>query len=63
MAKCAYCNTELRKGTGIMYVYKSGDISYYDTNKCYKSHLFTRRKINRKLVVKEAKVIKTAQKK
>ncbi len=63
MAKCAYCNTELKKGTGIMYVYRTGDISYYDQNKCFKSHIFLRRKINKKLVVKEAKVVKATAKK
>ena len=63
MAKCAYCNSELKKGTGIMYVYRAGDIAYYDTNKCFKSHIQLRRKINRKLVIKEAKAVKATVKK
>jgi len=63
MAKCAYCNSELRKGTGIMYVYKTGDIAYYDSNKCFKSHVRLRRKLNTKLVVKETKIVKAAEKK
>lgn len=62
MAKCAYCNNELKKGTGIMYVYRSGDIAYYDTNKCFKNHIFLRRRINKKLVLREAKVAKQAKK-
>jgi ribosomal protein L24E len=63
MVKCAYCNTELKKGTGIMYVYRTGDIAYYDTNKCFKNHIKTRRGISKKLVVKEAKVVKAVEKK
>ncbi|MFI5412359.1 MAG: 50S ribosomal protein L24e [Candidatus Micrarchaeales archaeon] len=58
MAKCAYCLTELKKGTGIMYIHKTGDIAYYCSNSCFKNHVFLDRKINKKLVVKEVKVTK-----
>ena len=63
MVKCAYCSTELKKGTGMMYVYKTGDISYYCSNGCFKNDIKTGRKINRKLVAKEVKIAKPAAQK
>ena len=58
MVKCTYCSTELKKGTGMMYVHRTGDIAYYCSNSCYKNHVVMRRKISKKLVTKEVKVAK-----
>jgi ribosomal protein L24E len=63
MVKCAYCSTELKKGTGIMYVHRIGDIAYYCSNGCFKNHVFMKRKINKKLITKEIKVAKAPTKK
>ena len=50
MVKCAYCSSDLKKGTGIMYVYRSGDISYYCSSGCLRNNIVMRKKINRKLI-------------
>ena len=34
--KCAYCQNDIERGTGIMYVRKTGAIRYYCSNRCYK---------------------------
>ncbi|MDE1810437.1 MAG: 50S ribosomal protein L24e [Candidatus Micrarchaeota archaeon] len=47
--KCNYCQKEIRKGTGTMFVYTTGAISYFCSNRCYKTTIFTKRKINPKL--------------
>ena len=48
--KCAYCSTEIKKGTGLMYVYRIGDTAFYCSNSCFKNRVVMRRKPNRKLV-------------
>jgi len=48
--KCAYCSSEIKKGTGLMYVYKTGETAFYCSNSCYKNHVVMDRKINRKLL-------------
>ncbi len=53
--KCTNCAREIEKGTGIMYVYRTGDISYYCSNKCMNNQLFLKRRTNRKLVVQPSK--------
>ncbi len=63
MAKCTYCLKELKKGTGMMYVYKSGDVAYYCSSKCFQNHVVMRRKINSKLIAKEVKIAKPAAQK
>ncbi|MDD5254274.1 MAG: 50S ribosomal protein L24e [Candidatus Nanoarchaeia archaeon] len=44
MAKCSFCGANLEKGTGKMYVFKSGKISYFCTNKCERNQLNLNRK-------------------
>ncbi len=34
MVKCSFCNNELPKGTGKMYVKVSGQILYFCSSKC-----------------------------
>ena len=48
--KCAYCLSEIKKGTGLMYVYKTGETAFYCSNSCYKNHVVMDRKMNRKLL-------------
>lgn len=61
--KCTYCQSDIEKGTGMMYVYRTGDVAYYCSNGCMKNHISMGRKINRKLVStpkvakKEAKAV------
>ena len=46
--KCSYCSKEVRKGTGTMFVHKTGAISYFCSGRCYKNSIILQRKINRK---------------
>ncbi len=39
MVKCSFCNKELPKGTGTMYVKVSGQIMYFCSSKCEKNLL------------------------
>ena len=48
--KCSYCSGEVPKGRGIMYVYKTGNVSYYCSSKCYKNDVVLKRKISSKNV-------------
>ncbi len=34
--KCSYCQEEIEKGTGIMYVRKTGALKYYCSKRCMK---------------------------
>ncbi len=46
--KCTYCSSEVKKGTGIMYVHKIGTVNYFCSSRCYKSAILVKRKLNRK---------------
>lgn len=47
--KCTYCAEEMRKGTGMMYVHRTGAINYFCSRRCYRASIFTHRKLNKKL--------------
>ena len=47
--KCSYCSKEVSKGTGTMYVFKTGDINYFCSMRCYKNGIVLKRKLNKKL--------------
>ncbi len=53
--KCSYCSAEIKRGTGLLYVYKTGNTSYYCSNRCFKNDIEMGRKINQKLVRRNAK--------
>ncbi len=36
MTKCSFCGNEMTQGTGKMFVYSSGKIDFYCTNRCEK---------------------------
>lgn len=44
MVECSFCGKEIEKGTGKIYVTKSGKVLSFDTMKCEKNML----KLNRK---------------
>jgi large subunit ribosomal protein L24e len=44
MIKCSFCDKEMAKGIGKMYVLKEGAISYYCSSKCEKNSLKLKRK-------------------
>ena len=44
MVKCSFCAKEIPKGTGKMYVYKTGKILNFCTMKCEKNMLKLKRK-------------------
>jgi large subunit ribosomal protein L24e len=50
--KCSYCSTEVRKGQGIMFVYRQGSTSYFCSAKCYKNDIVLGRHMNKKTVRK-----------
>jgi ribosomal protein L24E len=45
--KCSYCSSEIRKGTGIMFVSRIGDVSYFCSGRCYKFGIVMRRSVRR----------------
>ena len=47
MVNCTFCGKSLPKGTGKMYVYKSGKLSYFCSMKCEKNTLKLKRKASR----------------
>ncbi len=53
--KCSYCSMEIPRGTGIMYVYKTGAIAYYCSNSHFKNHVKMGRKISKKLLERPVK--------
>ena len=44
MAKCSFCSKEIEKGTGKIYVYKTGKILNFCSMKCEKNTLKLKRK-------------------
>lgn len=46
--KCTYCAKEIKKGTGMMYVFRIGTLNYFCSSRCYKSSIKMKRKINKK---------------
>lgn len=37
MPRCSFCGESIEKGTGKMFVYATGKISYFCSNKCEKN--------------------------
>ena len=60
MAKCSSCSSEIRKGTGMMYVFKTGEINYFCSTRCYKNKIILKRKLNKK-ELKGIQEVKTAK--
>lgn len=60
--KCSYCQGEVPRGSGIMYVHKIGTINYYCGSKCYKNDVRLGRKIPKKNIIREKKVVKAEKK-
>jgi large subunit ribosomal protein L24e len=46
--KCTYCSREISKGTGMMYVYRTGAINYFCSRRCFRNSVHMHRKINKK---------------
>jgi large subunit ribosomal protein L24e len=44
MVRCSYCTNEIEKGSGIMYVRKTGAIKYYCSDRCYKFEVVQHKK-------------------
>ena len=44
MVKCTFCQQEIEKGTGLMYVQKDGKILWFNSKKCEKNMLKMGRK-------------------
>jgi large subunit ribosomal protein L24e len=55
MVKCSVCSKEIGKGTGMMYVHRTGHISYFCSNRCYRSAIVVKRKLNKKEIAQIAK--------
>ena len=46
--KCSLCLREIKKGTGMMYVFRTGEINYFCSNRCYRNKIILKRQLNRK---------------
>ncbi len=57
--KCAYCTKEIEKGSGIMYVRRTGAVRYYCSDRCYEFDAVQQKK-QRAKEIKE--LTKTAKK-
>ena len=44
MAKCTFCGETISRGTGMMYVFKSGKTAHFCSSKCRKNQLVLKRK-------------------
>ena len=56
MAKCSFCEKDIEKGTGKIFVRKGGKILHFCSNKCEKNMLKLKRKpLNVTWAVKEKK--------
>ncbi len=44
--KCSYCSNELKRGSGLMYVYRIGKINYYCSNRCFQYDIVLHRKVS-----------------
>ena len=44
MAKCSFCNKQIEKGTGMIYVHKTGKSDNFCSSKCRKNKLKLKRK-------------------
>lgn len=58
--KCSYCTREIEKGTGLMYVKKTGAAKYYCSDRCYNFDNVQRKKQRHK---EQAGLAKRAMKK
>ncbi len=43
MVKCSYCGNEIKFGTGKMFVFKTGKVAHFCSNKCEKNQLKLKR--------------------
>ena len=43
--KCSYCGNELRRGSGLMYIFRTGKINYYCSNQCYQYDIVLHRAV------------------
>ena len=48
--KCSYCTAEIEKGTGMMYVRRTGAMKYYCSKRCFKFEVVFKKKQNKKEV-------------
>lgn len=44
MVKCTFCGNQVAKGTGMIYVFKSGKTASFCSSKCRKNQLKLKRK-------------------
>ncbi|MFH7880482.1 MAG: 50S ribosomal protein L24e [Candidatus Aenigmatarchaeota archaeon] len=50
--KCSFCNSNIKEGTGKIFVKNSGEILYFCSRKCEKYYLMGRKKEKLKWVKK-----------
>jgi large subunit ribosomal protein L24e len=63
MAKCSFCKETIEKGTGKIYVLKTGKILYFCSSKCEKNMLKLKRKPRTTRWTKEYEEVKERGKK
>ena len=57
--RCAFCTKEIDKGTGTMYVRKTGATKYYCSNRCFE---FDSRQHRRQIIKEQKGIAKDAAK-
>ncbi|PIN70571.1 50S ribosomal protein L24e [Candidatus Woesearchaeota archaeon CG11_big_fil_rev_8_21_14_0_20_43_8] len=62
MANCTFCGTDIRRGTGLMYVKKDGKIFNFCTRKCEKNMFKLGRKPRVTRWTKEFALVKSSAK-
>lgn len=62
MSKCSFCDKEMAKGTGKMYVLRDGTIFYYCSSKCERNHVKLKRKPRKVNWIRKTKKIKEIKK-
>jgi large subunit ribosomal protein L24e len=60
--KCSFCNKEIPKGKGIIYVKTDGTMFYFDSGKCQKNMLELKRKPSKLKWTRAKREVKTTKK-
>ena len=51
---CSFCGRDIEPGTGLMYVLRNGQVLWYCSSKCFKSHVKLGRKSSKQAWVRKA---------
>ena len=63
MPDCSFCDSEIKKGTGLIYTKKDGTVFYYCSSKCRKNALNLKREGRRQAWTEASRKFKAGTKK